>query len=176
MIKCHSNCPGILARCKKGKVSFYELVGFNGDGLEIKASDCSSVFVHEEGIFNKTYIHDLHSGAQNKVVFSTDPGFPVTHCHLEDGVLAVLRQPKDDNEYEDDMFQKISVLEANKQSFNQYFYMSAQSNIIHKSLTASIKIQLMDKADRIMVPVKDDANLEIKLFLFTIQGNKLKRA
>ena len=54
--------------------------------------------------------------------------------------------------------------------------MFAQSTIIPKSLTVSIKIQIMDNADRIMVPVKDDANLEIKLFLFTIQGNKLKRA
>ena len=194
LIKCHSNCRETIhgkkvllrihnlernlgnGRCKKGKVSFYDLVGFNGDGLEIKASDCSSVFVHEEGIFNKTYIHDLHSGAQNKVVFSTYPGFSVTHCHLEDGVLAVLRQPKDNDEEEDAVFQEISVLETYKQSFNQYFYMSAQSNIIPKSLTAAIKIQLVDNAGRIFVPVKDDANLGVKLYIYQIIGKQIEES
>ena len=166
-------------RCKKSKISFYELVGFNGDGAEIKSQDCSLVFVHEDGIFKKTYIHDLHNGSHLNVLINSFPGFSVIHSHLNSGVLAVLRQRPDDNDDDDDdgiVLGGVSILETYSLYKNQYYSRTAESALMigqDKCLENALKIQLIDDNSRLLVPVYEDDVRTLKLFSFQISGRQI---
>ena len=51
-------------RCKKSKVSFYQLLGFNGDPSEIKTMDPNSLLMVEEDVFDCSQgkVHQIRTG------------------------------------------------------------------------------------------------------------------
>ena len=64
----------------------------------IQDMDCSSLFVHDEEMLNKTFIQDLHSGVKSSLQLNTYPGFRISHSSICDGRVALLREPMDEDD------------------------------------------------------------------------------
>ena len=170
-------------KCRKSKLSFYDVVGFNGDLAVVKSFDCGSIFVHDEELLHGRHVHDLFTGKRHIVNSSnTFAGFEITQSCVQNGVLAVLREPMDLDPHEDEIveFPQVAVLET--YTFSDYSHqditdckLKSQSNLIPNTLSRHIKIKLFDQ--KILVVTKNEDHEEIlNVFIFTITGSNIKQS
>ena len=170
-------------KCRKSKLSFYDVIGFNGDMAVIKSFDCGSIFVHDEELLHGKHVHDLFTGKRHILNSSnTFAGFEITQSCVQNGILAVLREPMDLDPHEDEIveFPQVAVLETYSFSDDSHQDMTdcklkSQSNLIPNTLSRHIKIKLFDQ--KILVVTKNEDHEEIlNVFIFTITGPHIKQS
>ena len=135
-----------VGKCRKSKTSFYDIIGFNGDMSVIQSMDCSSIFVHDEEMLNKTFIHDLHTGHQSSAQPRTYPGFRISHSSICAGSVALLREPLDDDEDDADLNPALNVIVLEVYSSNKglgsFVKLEAQSNLLPNMRNKIVNMKL----------------------------------
>jgi len=153
-------------KCKKSKTSFYDIIGFNGDMSVIQDLDCSSIFVHDEEMLNKTFIQDLHSGIQSSLQPSTYPGFRINHSSICAGRVALLREPMDDDDDDEDPVinpaLNVAVIEVYSAKGNTFAQLEAQSNLLPNIKGRIVNMRMFDQT--IVTVHTSDPHLKVNFF------------
>jgi len=157
-------------RCKKSKVSFYQLLGFNGDPSEIKAMDPNSLLMVEEDVFDCSQgkVHQIRTGETVMVNFTQHPSFQVLHSSIKGSSMVVQMAPRIEDDLSD-----ISILEYYSYDDARSSYnIKARSELIAGEISESIKIAFFEKT--ISLPVYSDDNSKIKIYKFSINGEEIE--
>ena len=161
-------------KCRKSKTSFYDIIGFNGDMSVIQDMDCSSIFVHDEEMLNKTFIQDLHSGIQSSSQPSTYPGFRISHSSICTGRVALLREPLDEEDGDDDPevnpALNVAIIEVYSAKGNQFSHLEAQSNLLPNMRGRTVTMKMFDQS--ITTVYTSDPHLKVDFF--TIQDKTIE--
>ena len=161
-------------KCRKSKTSFYDIIGFNGDMSVIQDMDCSSIFVHDEEMLNKTFIQDLHSGVQSSSQPSTYPGFRISHCSICAGRVALLREPLDDEDQDDDPelnpALNVAIIEVYSAKGNQFSHLEAQSNLLPNMRGRIVTMKMFDQS----ITTVDTSDPHLRVNFFTIRDKNIE--
>jgi len=139
----------------------------------IQDLDCSSIFVHDEEMLNKTFIQDLHSGIQSSLHLNTYPGFRINHSSICAGRVALLREPMDDDDDEDPEVNpalNVAVIEVYSAKGNTFAQLEAQSNLLPNLRGRIVNMRMFDQT---IITVHTSVP-HLKVNFFTIRDKSIE--
>jgi len=173
LLKFHNLVTNLrTGRCKKSKVSFYQLLGFNGDPSEIKTMDPNSLLMVEEDVFDCSQgkVHQIRTGETVIVNFTQHPSFQVLHSCIQGSSMVVQMAPRIEDDLSDLSILEYYSYDDPRSSYN----LKARSELIAGDISESIKITFFKQT--ISIPVYSDDNSKIQIHKYSINGELIEEA